>query len=208
MKNIVENPFLGAEWSPIAEALLALHQARLSNIVTFHAYSPKYPSVGDKRGPTIKVTYLSNGDTVLVATANTGLASSLPIEKYEAMEFMDFLVPKDDEGQIAINPDDASEDSNSRFVRVFRDGEEAETLVELSLQLMAIIYGIESNSMFFFGTRDGQQEFVHGLDKLERYAVDSSNTKGAIFGLKGSHPYKLLFGQTEDQNRREDSFYD
>ena len=205
MKNIIENPLLGEEWLPIAEALLAVHQTRLSSIVTFHAYSPSYPRVGDKRGPTVKVTYLTNGDVVMLGTANAGLATSLPIEKYQEIEFLDFIVPKNDEGKIATNPDDASEDSNSRFVRIFRDGEEAEALVEISLQLMVLIYGIESKSMFFFGAREGQHELVHGLDKLERYAADAGNKNASIFGLKGSHPSHRLFSYNQelDSERRD-----
>jgi hypothetical protein len=39
MKNIIKNPFLGEEWLPVAQVLLALHEKRLGDEVSIHAYS-------------------------------------------------------------------------------------------------------------------------------------------------------------------------
>ena len=42
MKNIIENPFLGEQWVPLAQVLVALHEKQLADEVSIHAYSPKY----------------------------------------------------------------------------------------------------------------------------------------------------------------------
>jgi hypothetical protein len=200
MKNIIENPFLGEQWLPLAQVLLALHNKRLGDDVSIHAYSSQYKRIDGKRGPTIKVIYLSNGDILMTAFANADLSKPLTLEQYQAMEFMDFRVPKNEDDEITTDPFEMSDRCNRKFVRVFRDDEKPEDLVELTLQLLSIIYEIEpgaSGTNYFFGSRNGQHEFVHRLDILERYAVSGNNSKAAIFGIKGSHPYNLMYEDKE-----------
>jgi hypothetical protein len=200
MKNIIENPFLGEEWLPVAQVLLALHNKRFGDDVSIHAYSSQYKRIDGKRGPTIKVIYLSNGDVLMTAFANADLSKTLTLEQYQAMEFMDFRVPKNEDDEITTDPSEMSESCNKKFVRVFRDDEKPEDFVELTLQLLSVIYEIEpgaSGTNYFFGSRLGQHEFVHSLDVLERYAASGNNNKAAIFGIKGSHPYNLMYEDKE-----------
>jgi hypothetical protein len=200
LKNIIDNPLLGEEWLPIAEALLALHNKRLGDDVSIHALSPKYQWIDRKRGPTVKVIYLSHGDTLMTAFANADLSTQLSLEQYQAMEFMDFRVPKNEDDQITTDPSEMSDTCNRKFVRVFSDDEKPEYFVELTLQLLSMIYGIEpsaSGTSFFFGSKVGQHDFVHSLDILERYAASGNNPKAAIFGIKGSNPYNLMYEDKE-----------
>ena len=200
MKNIIENPFLGEAWLPLAKVLLALHEKRLSDEVSIHAYSSKYKKVDGKRGPTVKVIYLSNGDVIMTAFANADLSAPLTLEQYESMAFMDFRVPMDEDDEIAIDPAQMSDRCNRKFVRIFQADEKPEEFVELAMLLLSMIYGIEPGSpgsQYFFGSSSGQHEFVHSLDILERYAASGNNTKAAIFGIKGSHPYNLMYEDKE-----------
>lgn len=200
MKNIIENPFLGEQWVPVAQVLAALHEKRLGDEVSIHAYSSKYKKIDGKRGPTVKVIYLSNGDVLMTAFANADLSSPLTLEQYHAMDFMDFRVPRNEDDEITTDPAEMSDSCNRKFVRVFRDEEKPEQFVELTLQLLSMIYSIEPSapgSQYFFGSSRGQHEFVHGLDILERYAASGNNSKAAIFGIKGSHPYNLIYEDKE-----------
>ena len=200
MKNIIENPFLGEEWLPLALVLFSLHSKRLGDDVSIHVYSSKYKKSEGKRGPTVKVIYLSNGDVLMTAFANADLSNPLTLEQYQAMEFMDFRVPKNEDDEITTDPSEMSDRCNRKFVRVFRDDEKPEEFVELTLLLLSMIYGIEpsaSGTNYFFGSRDGQHEFVHSLNILERYAASGNNTKAAIFGIKDSHPYNLMYEDKE-----------
>jgi len=200
MKNIIENPFLGEEWLPVAQVLLALHEKRLADEVSIHAYSSKYKKIDGKRGPTVKVIYLSNGDVLMTAFANADLSSPLTLVQYQAMEFMDFRVPRNEDDEITIDPDEMSDSCNRKFVRIFSEYEKPEEFVELTLQLLSMIYSIEPSSpgsQYFFGSSRGQHEFVHSLDILERYAASGNNNKAAIFGIKGSHPYNLMYEDKE-----------
>ena len=198
MKNVIENPFLGEQWLPIAQVLMALHQKQLADEVSIHAYSSKYKKVDGKRGPTVKVIYLSNGDILMTAFANADLSCPLTLEQYESMEFMDFQVPRTDDGQITVDPAQMSDRCNRKFVRMLPSEDKPENFVELTLELLAAIYGIEPGSQYFFGSNRGQHEFIHSLDLLERYAATGSNSKAAIFGIKGSHPFNLIYEDKEE----------
>jgi hypothetical protein len=197
MKNIIENPFLGEQWLPLAQVLLALHEKRLTDEVSIHAYSPKYKKIDGKRGPTVKAIFLSSGEVLMTAFANADLSSPLTLEHYQSMAFMDFRVPRNEDDEITIDPSEMSESCNRKFVRVLNDGEKPEELVELALLLLSMIYEIEPGSQYFFGSNRGQHEFIHSLDILERYAASGNNSKAAIFGIKGSHPYDLFYEDKE-----------
>jgi hypothetical protein len=200
MKNIIQNPFLGENWLPLAQVLSALHEKRLGNEISIHAYSAKYKRFDTKRGPTVKVIYLSNGHILVTAFANADLASPLTLEHYQSMEFMDFRVPRNEDGEITIDPSEMADTSNRKFVRVFDGDANPEDLVELTLLLLSMIYGIEPGvpgAKYFFGSNVGQHEFVYGLDILERYAASGNNRKAAIFGIKGSHPLNLMYEERE-----------
>jgi hypothetical protein len=177
--------------------LLALHEKRLTDEVSIHAYSPKYKKIDGKRGPTVKAIFLSSGEVLMTAFANADLSSPLTLEHYQSMAFMDFRVPRNEDDEITIDPSEMSESCNRKFVRVLNDGEKPEELVELALLLLSMIYEIEPGSQYFFGSNRGQNEFIHSLDILERYAASGNNYKAAIFGIKGSHPYNLMYEDKE-----------
>ena len=192
MKNIIENPFLGEAWLPVAQVLLALHEKRIDDTVMIHAYAGSTPE------PTIKVNYLSNGEVIMTASANSDLRRHLRYEHYQSLEFVGFLVPKNEHGVITIEPEQVSDACNPKFVRIFKDGESTEQIVELTIQLLALIYEVWPTFRFYFGAAKGQHEFVHSLGILNRFAATEGNPQGAIFAVKGSCPDELLYDDKEN----------
>jgi hypothetical protein len=198
MKNIVDNPALGEVWLPLAKVLMALHQERLGDSVRIHIHSGRYVRNGDKKGPTISVHYLSNGEVIMEASANEALSRPLGIERYQSMEFIGFLVPKTDQGITTTDPEKMSELCNPKFVRIFENGASPEHLVELTCLLMKFIYEVGPyHSRFSFGASNGEHEFVHSLGLLERYAPSELNRPAAIFGTIGANPNRTLYKDPE-----------
>lgn len=188
LERILENPFLGAEWLPIAETLVKLFEDPEVDTVPFHCCLEGYEcESGDHGGPTATFRFLSDKSVVMRVKANDSISRRLKRKEdtYELMEFLGFTAPRNAEGGFAIEPGTRSVLYDKDFVRVYKDGFDPVEAAELALYIMTQVYCCKYWHRFHFGRRDFQVNAVENIGVLER--CDHQPIFAPYFWVRGKH---------------------
>jgi hypothetical protein len=167
---------------------------KINGEVSVHTLSTLYPKIDKKkRGPRIRIQYLDSGEILFSASANDNLGRKLKAIHYQSMAFLGFQVPRTAEGEYALEYDSCAKDTYQNFVRVFDEDTDPAELVELTILLFVIIYKLPRVTQLFFGSRQGQHIFVHGLNKIARLASWKGNEKASVFMFNDLVRSRALF---------------
>ena len=197
MQRFLDNPFIGAGWLPLAEALLELHRVKPTRDLRLSTITSLYPKLDQKRGgPRIRIQFMDTGEAIMIASANSRLSRQLKHSHYQSMEFLGFIVPRTEDGEYAITGKPHLGGTNENFLRVFDEGYEIEDLVEAAVMLLVLIYKLPRRTMFFFGSNADQHLVVHKHNRLARLAPWNGNEKASVFTFKDQVKGRALF---EDQ---------
>ena len=86
MQRFLDNPFIGAGWLPLAEALLELHRVKPARDLRLSTITSLYPKLDQKRGgPRIRIQFMDTGEAIMIASANSRLSRQLKHSHYQSM---------------------------------------------------------------------------------------------------------------------------
>ncbi len=183
-QSVLDNPFLGPDWLPLAEAVAGV-LATEGSVPLHCCMFGKSCADGSHGGPRFKIQFLSDGKTLYRVSANDVLTKRLTKADYENMEFLGFTAPKTDEGELAIRKNSKSDLYSKYFVRVDEDQPSFEDAAAFALGTLAWLFNCEPGNRYHFGISERQIAAVEALGVLER--CDHVQPHAPFFWTPGHH---------------------
>jgi hypothetical protein len=170
-ERILENPFLGAVWVPIVDAIdVATSYLRPGKFWTLDCYSRAYEYDPDA-SPYSQAILEDDGSLHIEVSGRNDANSPITGEQYAALEFLGWTSPTPSEKGDKGRPPNPSQ--------VLEPGWNGRRVAELVLEALTIVYGVSEADLFNFG--EALRESILNLGTLQHIS-------GPIFGIPGMRP--------------------
>jgi hypothetical protein len=196
LKRIIDNPFLGEQWLPLARVIRYIIKKRPTGEDFYmRLYGPQFKEASFfKGGPIVTVRKTYDGDFVLTISANEDVNPPLDWNQFKMMQFLGFDPPIGFDGDFAVDPKRHRGDSYPYFNAVLNKAPSVNKTIEHMLVALVCVFQCGEQSRFYFGDNIALTRLVHKLDELDRYKSWPGNPKAEIFGFKGANSDLELFG--------------
>jgi hypothetical protein len=185
---IASNPFLGANWIPLAKALaLSMKSATSRRPFEFQTYGRKYGLMPMDSPYFQGYRDELSQEWIVEASGNLQCRPPLTALQYQELEFYGWKAPTQTPDEFAVDgyiPD--IEVGSPNFVRIFPKEENLNVVVEAILTAAVGVYGIGEDDFFNFG-EGGIADKVGNLQLLGRVKASQGNERREIFAMPGKH---------------------
>jgi hypothetical protein len=185
---IASNPFLGANWIPLAKALaFSMKSSTSRNPFQFQTYGRKYGLMPMDSPYFQGYCDEISQEWIVEASGNLQCRPPLTDLQYQELEFYGWKAPTQTPDEFAVDgyiPD--IEVGSPNFVRIFPKEENLNYVVEAILTAAVGVYGIGEDDFFNFG-EGGIADKVGNLQLLGRVKASQGNERREIFAMPGKH---------------------
>jgi hypothetical protein len=183
---IRENPLLGPEWAPLADAIaLVLDQTGRNRTFCITTYGERF-GLDPGTSPYFQGFKDEFGEFFIEAAANLSCEPPLTDEEFAMMDFLSWDRPVLDPDEYRYH--DFRSESNNRpnFERRFSVEADHLDIAEFIMQTMVLVYGLTEEDFFNFGGQPTADK-IEKLGKLGRLKWSDGNPDREIFAMPGKH---------------------
>jgi hypothetical protein len=182
---VVDNPFLGPQWQPLATALagLLVRCLQFEKSMVMQTFGLKY-SLDPDRSPYFQAVNSERG-LLVEAASNVICNPPLTASEYQQLEFYGWTPPTQspeefgDENEVF---EYGYEEESPNFSRNFEAPFDFDAIAEAILTAMVGVYGITEDDYFGFAAR-GDADFVDSFHSMVRLEAHEGNPAAEIFHL-------------------------
>jgi len=178
--SVLDNPFLGPTWEPLAQVFISLiDDLKRGHMFQVQSYGHGY-GLSPNTSPYVQAL-CREGQIQLECSSNLQVEPKLSIEQYAELVFYGWQPPELPENEFLADPS-----GNPNFCRYFDDTVEGSELAEFILTTLVGVFRLTEEDFFGFSTKSTADK-VDSLHKLGRLAYSDGNPDRVIFAMPDKH---------------------